>query len=214
VTLALGQVVPLSSLFSLANVSATARIGFKEFGQASPTGTLVLPDAGSPFDIWIDRISSVRYIAADEPSVETVEITAQSTDSGFSGRSAPLRISITSGVLPADTVGNDRDGARSVTVGAAVQSVTEFVTKADPQDFFKLDVGSPGQLRLSLEGMGGNADLQLRASDGQTVLAQSLHLDSAGESIAYAAAAGTYYARVFSANGESTRYSFGASLAS
>jgi len=213
-TLALDAITPLGSLFSASDPDGDpiSSYSFREFGQTSPTGKITLGNASFPAGVYPSDLPTMRYFSSGAASVETLEITAESSGSGVSLRSDAVRVSVTSGSLPSDTVGNTLATARALAVGAATQTITDFVTDADPHDYFRLNLADAGELRLSLQGLGGNADLTLLDGAG-AVLANSSTMDSWGESIAFAAGTGTYYAHVFARDGESTQYTFGASLA-
>ncbi|MBK7956174.1 MAG: pre-peptidase C-terminal domain-containing protein [Candidatus Accumulibacter sp.] len=89
--------------------------------------------------------------------------------------------------------------ARNIgTLGATTQTFNDFVGSTDTSDYYRFEIGSTRNLRLALSGLSEDADVDLRASNGTTVLRSSTRGGSQSESINYDnLAAGTYYVRVY-----------------
>ena len=79
--------------------------------------------------------------------------------------------------------------------------LTDFVGAADPNDFYRFDLSSPANLRLSLTGLSADADLELLSSSGQ-VLQRSTAGGNSSESINATLAAGAYFVRVYRYSGD------------
>jgi hypothetical protein len=92
------------------------------------------------------------------------------------------------------------------------QSVQGSVSPASPNYYYKFSLASQGFFSLYMNGLTGDADVQLLNSAG-TVLAISQNSGTNAESIGQLLAAGTYYIRVFPYNGASTSYNLSLSLA-
>lgn len=100
-------------------------------------------------------------------------------------------------------------GALSATATTVSGSVVSFhpqsVSLADPQDYCRFTIAQPSDVRLRLNGLSWNADLQLLNAQGG-VLVNSARIGNATEDIGRALEAGTYYARVTSQSTNATNY--------
>jgi hypothetical protein len=127
--------------------------------------------------------------------------------------SASYRLNLSSipFLLP-DTAGNRQDKARKISLGATPTSFVDSVGRLDTNDFYQVDVTTPGNLSLSLGDLGGNADLQILNGNG-SVVASATTAGNATESLNVNLARGTFFVRVFpGAGNQSTSYSLNASL--
>ncbi|MBH8563701.1 pre-peptidase C-terminal domain-containing protein [Nostoc sp. CENA67] len=75
----------------------------------------------------------------------------------------------------------------------------------DDNDYYSFNIGSNGTFSLSLDGLDGNANVELLNSSGIKI-ADSLQLDTTPDSISTSLASGTYYVRVFPGATSSTNY--------
>ncbi|WGV26387.1 ELWxxDGT repeat protein [Halotia branconii] len=98
-------------------------------------------------------------------------------------------------------------------------STTDFVGNAgatgaikDSSDYYKFTLANNGNIGITLNGLGANADLQLRNSFGN-ILQTSNQVGTASESIVRDLAAGTYYIQVYLGGaGNFTNYNLQLSL--
>ncbi|MBW4471648.1 MAG: tandem-95 repeat protein, partial [Stenomitos rutilans HA7619-LM2] len=72
-------------------------------------------------------------------------------------------------------------------------------------DYYQLNVGTPSAVNLTLAGLTANLDVQLVNSSNQVLQSSTLSGTSA-ETITSTLAAGTYYVRVYAANGGTSAY--------
>jgi hypothetical protein len=105
--------------------------------------------------------------------------------------------------LPVDNAGNTLATARAVGTLTATQSFSDWVGSVDLDDYYSFNVGTQSNLTLSLTGLSADADVQLLNSSG-TVITTSAATGSTSESITSLLSAGTYYARVYRYNGDTT----------
>ncbi|MBW4516946.1 MAG: DUF4394 domain-containing protein [Timaviella obliquedivisa GSE-PSE-MK23-08B] len=122
-----------------------------------------------------------------------------------------LRLSNAPFVLP-DTVGNSQSEAKQISLGATSSSFVDSVSRSDNNDYYRFDVTTPGNLSLNLNGLSGNADVQVLNGNGN-VIGSSTNAGNADESLNLNLAAGTFFVRVFpNAPNQSTPYSLNATL--
>lgn len=125
-----------------------------------------------------------------------------------------FRIRIQTGATPyrlclcfdeVDLFGNTRDTAILVNFGTNVFLPRNAVGTIDTEDYYRFDLTTPSELNLSLSGLAANADLQLYDSNG-VLISSSENLGIAADGLTRNLAAGTYYARVYLAQGGFTFY--------
>ncbi|MCD8489797.1 MAG: DUF4347 domain-containing protein [Desertifilum sp.] len=107
--------------------------------------------------------------------------------------------------IPQDQGGNSLELAADLGVLTGSQSVDDFIGNADTDDFYSFRLETESLLNLDLQGLTGNAYIQLLDSQGnpiQEIAAADLALDEFAVSLA----AGDYFVRVFSTNPENTAY--------
>jgi preprotein translocase subunit SecB len=112
--------------------------------------------------------------------------------------------------MPIDNAGNTITSARNLgTFGSATQTFSDWVGSTDTADYYKFTLASTSNLRLTLTGLSGDADVELLNSRG-TRIAASLSSGSNSEAInASNLVAGTYYVRTWPMSGVSTNYQLG-----
>lgn len=122
-----------------------------------------------------------------------------------------LSLASTPFLLP-DTAGNRQGKAQQISLGATSTSFIDSVSRSDRNDFYRVDVTTPGNLSLNLNGLTGNADLQVLNLDG-SVIASSANPGTTTESLNLNLGAGSFFLRVFpkTANQGAT-YSLNAAL--
>jgi Domain of unknown function (DUF4394)/Bacterial pre-peptidase C-terminal domain len=130
-----------------------------------------------------------------------------------SSGSANYRLSLSSVpfLLP-DTAGDQQSKAKQISLGATSTSFVDSVSRLDKNDFYRFDVTAPGNLSLNLNGLNGNADVQVLNLNGN-VVASSANPGTATESLNLNLGTGTFFVRVFpSAANQGTPYSLNAAL--
>lgn len=105
---------------------------------------------------------------------------------------------------PTDFAGNTPATARTIAVGPATATFDDWVGPADPDDYYRFTVATTADVNLQVTGLVKDADVQLRAADGTTVIATSSQPGVATESIARRLSAGTYFVRVYPFDGTTT----------
>jgi Domain of unknown function (DUF4394)/Bacterial pre-peptidase C-terminal domain len=115
-------------------------------------------------------------------------------------------------LLLSDTAGNQREAAKQISLGATSSSFVDSVSRSDANDFYRFDVTTPGNLSLSLNGLTGNADVQVLNGNGD-VIGSSVNAGSTPELINLNLTTGTFFVRVFpGAANDSAVYSVNAAL--
>jgi Domain of unknown function (DUF4394)/Bacterial pre-peptidase C-terminal domain len=130
-----------------------------------------------------------------------------------SGTDISYRLSLANDslILP-DTVGNQQDLAKQITLGATSNSFVDSVSRSDRNDYYRFDVTNPGNLSLNLNGLNGNADVQVLNLSG-IVIGSSANAGNAPESLNLNLGTGSFFVRVFTnVPNQSTPYSLNAAL--
>ncbi|MEG3976391.1 pre-peptidase C-terminal domain-containing protein [Microcoleus sp. herbarium8] len=139
------------------------------------------------------QMSSLRWVGGSVPGEDNISVTA------FDGN---LWSNWSNFALVTDTAGNTRSQARSISLG---QSVGEYVSSNDQNDFYQFTVNSPGRVRLGLSGMTADADLELQDANGNRVTGSNIR-GTGNDSLEWnLPVAGTYFVRVNQFSG-STNY--------
>ncbi|WP_421658339.1 Ig-like domain-containing protein [Leptothermofonsia sp. ETS-13] len=114
--------------------------------------------------------------------------------------------------IPIDLAGNSLpdafDMGSNLTGNATYR---DSVGSSDPSDYYRFNLSTGSNINLSLTGLNANLDLQLLDGNG-TVLQSSTLGSATSESIISTLTAGTYYVRVYPANGASSNYSLNLSV--
>jgi hypothetical protein len=98
--------------------------------------------------------------------------------------------------MPLDNAGNVLTRARNISLSTNVQTFRDTIGGFDPDDFYRFNTKSRVNLDLNLDGLIGNANLQLL--DRQGTVLNSLADDPYYKSIVQVLNAGTYYIRIYS----------------
>ncbi len=109
-----------------------------------------------------------------------------------------------------DYAGNTTSTARQI--GTLTNSATffDYVDYLDTNDYYQFNLSNVTNFNLSLNGLGGNADVQLL--DGSSNLIQSsTNISTTAESITRTLNAGTYYIRVYPYGAANTYYNLSVS---
>ena len=139
------------------------------------------------------QMSSLRWVGGSVPGEDNVSVIASDGN---------LWSNWSNFALVTDTAGNTRSQARSISLG---QSVGEYVSSNDQNDFYQFSVNSPSRVRLGLSGMTADADLELQDANGNRVTGSNIR-GTGNDSLEWnLPAAGTYFVRVNQFSG-STSY--------
>ncbi len=115
--------------------------------------------------------------------------------------------------MPNDYAGNTLGTARDLNITGSPQIFTDYVDSLDTNDYYRFTFNSRSSLNLSVNGLSGDADVQLLNSSGQS-LQSSARGGTNPESINTTLDAGTYYIRVYPYGGASTNYNLSVSTTS
>lgn len=107
--------------------------------------------------------------------------------------------------VPFDSAGNTFNNAREVAVDSQTKSISDWVGKSDSKDYYRINLGNDSDFNVVVDNLIADADLQLLDSKGN-ILASSVNIGTANESIAQTLEAGTYYLQVNSYNNNETYY--------
>ena len=108
-------------------------------------------------------------------------------------------------VDPEDLAGNTIDQARRVQVSSFGKAYRGWVGSIDPADYYSFSLGATNEFTLSLDGLNGDADIELLDSDSN-VLIRSSNLGITPESMSTTLDAGAYRFRVLPVGNNSTSY--------
>ena len=114
-------------------------------------------------------------------------------------------------VTPPDYAGNTITTARNITVGSTTSTYSDWVGTLDTNDYYRFSVGSNSNLAVTLNGLSGDADIQLLDSSGVTVMQGSYNGGITADSINRQVGAGTYYLRVYPMSGVNSNYNLSVS---
>ncbi|MEO0840379.1 MAG: S8 family serine peptidase [Cyanobacteria bacterium J06643_5] len=121
----------------------------------------------------------------------------------YDKRATNYRLTI-SGV-PFDGAGNSLNNAREIAVDSQTKSISDWVGKADSQDYYKFNLANTSDLKVAVDGLSADADLRLLSGEGN-ILLSSLNSGAASESITQTLEAGNYYLKLYSYNNSETYY--------
>jgi hypothetical protein len=103
-------------------------------------------------------------------------------------------------LMTADLGGNSFAAATELGTLSGTRQIADFVGNSDVNDFYRVRLTQPGTLRLALDGLAADADLELFNSSGGR-LASSARGGTSSELIQQTLPAGTYVIRVFRFSG-------------
>jgi serine protease len=105
---------------------------------------------------------------------------------------------------PNDVINNFYGTALSIPVNSYTDSYSDWVDSSDI-DFYEFNLNTTSVLSLKLDGLTGNADVELHDSSGFTV-ASSKNVGYADEAIVQRLSPGTYYIQVYADTDSSTTF--------
>lgn len=115
-----------------------------------------------------------------------------------------LTATLTAPSVP-DNAGNSLAQARNLGTLSGSAMFEDAVNPSDTADFYRFRVAERSRFRLNLDGLSGDADVELLDSQGRR-MAGSTRGGSSAESLEQVLAAGDYFVRVYSYGGANTRY--------
>lgn len=162
--------------------------------------------SGVDFDLYAYN-SSGTQLAASEGSTSTESITLNSLSSGtyyirvigFNGAFSASCYTLTATAVLScrssydNTANNQTSGSLTIPFNTDIKGMIEA---ANDVDNYKFVISTGGTITLTLTTLPANYNLRLVNSAG-TILRTASNTGTTNESIAYTAAAGTYYARVY-----------------
>jgi serine protease len=112
-----------------------------------------------------------------------------------------INYSLSALATPIDYAGNSLDAGRNITIDASERIYTDWVGSADSNDYYRFQLNTTSNLKLTLNGMSSDADVQLLSGSGG-LIASSTNVGNINESISRTLQQGTYYVRVSPYSGE------------
>ncbi len=106
---------------------------------------------------------------------------------------------------PVDQAGNSLNNPREIGVGTGNTTLSDWVGNSDSNDFYRFRLNADSNFSLRLNGLSGNADVELLNSNGNRIQLSN-KLNSLEETINRQLGEGVYYVRVFSNPGVNTNY--------
>ncbi|MUG97974.1 hypothetical protein F7734_38970 [Scytonema sp. UIC 10036] len=161
-------------------------------------------------------IDSGEVIASSTNGSTTAESISRTLDAGtyytrvypFNGANTNYNLSVFATIN--DFAGNTLNNARQITLNSTTSTYTDWVGSSDTDDYYRFSLSANSSVNLALNGLSGNADVQLLDSSGNAI-ASSTNGGTATESISRILNAGTYYIRVYPYNGANTNYNLNVS---
>ncbi|MGD2180491.1 S8 family serine peptidase [Lusitaniella coriacea] len=139
--------------------------------------------AGRTFYVPSNQINNVRFVGGSNPGDDRVYVAAR--DNYLWGNWTNFNINT-------DSARNTLATARNITLG---QTLTEYVSEYDGNDYYRFTVNDRSRVNLSLSGLSADADLGLLDAYGN-VVASSMLGGTNTDSINRELNPGTYYVRV------------------
>ena len=112
---------------------------------------------------------------------------------------------LTTSAAPFDSAGNSLNNARQIAVDSQTKSISDWVGKADSQDYYRFNIAKTSDFQVVVDGLSADADLRLLSGKGN-ILRSSLRSGTSSESITQTLEAGDYYLKLFSYNDSETYY--------
>jgi hypothetical protein len=163
-----------------------------------------------------------EVIAASNRSGKKAESIATTLEAGtyyiqvHSQGKAKTKYDLSVSATPIDNAGNTQGTAWDIgEISANTETIgyTDWVGKSDSYDYYKFNINTAGNVTLSLQDLGADADMRLLNWQGET-LAGSANIVNTDEFITSSLTAGTYYVQIYPYNGNQTFYHLRLSLTS
>ncbi len=158
-------------------------------GVAQPSNQII--------EVAASQLNTVRFVGGT-PGDDTVQMTAMDGSVWSDWQSF---------VISSDSAGNSLGAARTIALTTNAQTLQEFVSTNDNDDYYRFTVGARTRVNLGISGLGIDADLRLLDAFGNTI-ATSAFGGTSNDSITQEIDPGTYYVRVNRSSGNSTTYNF------
>ena len=107
---------------------------------------------------------------------------------------------------PVDNAGNSLPLARNIGNLSSTQTFSDFIGTADTNDFYRFTLTNNSNFSLTLNGLSGDADVELLDINGN-LIQNSTNGGTTADTINRTLNAGTYFARVYPMSGVNTNYS-------
>jgi hypothetical protein len=174
----------------------------------------------SEFDLTLNGLSgdadvqlldtSGNTVASSVLSGSSAENISEILDSGtyyiriypYGGVNTNYNLSLTAAERETD---NTRGTARNIGSLSGSRSFSDFVGTTDTNDYYRFNLINETEFDLTLNGLSGDADVQLLDTSGNTV-ASSVLSGSSAENISEILDSGTYYIRIYPYGGVNTDY--------
>ncbi|MBF2069258.1 ELWxxDGT repeat protein [Fischerella thermalis] len=195
--------------FTISGSSASA-VSFLLNGLSDDARLRLYDDSGSSVALQTASSSSdgtIPALLARSLNAGTYYIRVES----ISGSSTSYNLTLTANVIPTDN-GSGNSTATALDIGTltssynAIDYVGNKGVVIDTDDYYKFNITNNGTLNVSLDGLGGNANIELYDQLGSKIASSTL-IGISPESIIKSLASGTYYVRVFpGGSGGDTNY--------
>lgn len=123
------------------------------------------------------------------------------------------KYSLSISAIPFDGAGNSLNNAREVAVDSQFKTISDWVGKEDPKDYYKFQLTTNSEFEAVVYGLSADADLRLLSGEGN-ILASSVNIGSASESIKENLPVGDYWIEITSYNKSETYYNLKLSASS
>ncbi len=154
-----------------------------------------------------DQVDKNEVLASSIRSGTNAESINTELDAGsyyirvYAYDSGTINYSLSALATPIDYAGNSLDTARNIAINASDSVYSDWVGGADSNDYYRFQLNSTSNLKLTLDGLSADADVRLLSSAGG-VIASSINVGNINESISRTLNAGTYYVQVSPYSGE------------
>ncbi len=152
---------------------------------------------GNPLPGWLNFDSNTGTFSGQPTSSDVgnlaIEVVAIDSNGGTVSHTFELEISSALANFNLDRAGNAPANARNLGIYTGTQTFYDFVGTVDTDDYYFFNLATPSNLRLQLDRLTANADIQLLDSSGNNVLLASTNPGTTADTIATQLAAGDYY---------------------
>lgn len=152
---------------------------------------------GNPLPGWLNFDPNTGTFSGQPTSSDvgnlSIEVVAIDGNGGTVSHTFELGISSALANFNIDRAGNTPGTARNLGIYTGTQTFQDFVGTADTDDYYFFNLATPSNLRLQLDRLTANADIQLLDSSGNNVLLASANPGTIADTIADQLAAGDYY---------------------
>ncbi|MFB2981936.1 Calx-beta domain-containing protein [Microseira sp. BLCC-F43] len=180
------------------NPGAITSVLLEEIGHYIDSKINVLDAAGDEGEIFAATIQGKQLSEGELLALKAEDDTATIT---LDGKAIGIEMDNTLG------------SARNIGTLSGTQTFSDFVGTADTNDFYRFTLNSNSNFSLTLNGLSGNADVQLIQDvnnngiiNGNDVLQRSQNVGTTPDAISRTLNAGTYFALVYPISGVNTNY--------